>query len=656
MAPSGPRKGSAPRNGRQQNPTERKSRGGISKRQGRGTKIDRDGDLDMDASVGAGGPSMKRGKNPPPNGPASRGSTRPPRPTAKAQQIIQRVVNGGGHDSTSRVASLRSARSGRKTEAPNVITLSVEGLKASKASSNEGGGLKDLLIFLERKASTIGQSSRAIRIKKSQINGDFVYITAIREDADEILKLNNFMFAGATLHITEAPEGMPSQGAAPMSSKSLELKEQLRTVLSTRYDANTKLLNLSALGEDSVLSAIGVFRESTPEKMFRALMAICDGLFKTPKEKREAVVSISLAGNNVNDVLQIMSLIDTFPDLINLDLSRNQFRDLKGLQKWRSRLRQCQTLLLNDNPIEVAVPQYHQEVMTWFPKLQNLSGVQVRTPEQVAAEEAAARPTPMPQHGADFRDINRVGEGFIMEFIQAYDTDRQGLAAKYYDEQSTFSVAFNSRSPRTSDVQSPSWGSYIKFSRNHTRITTTSARQQRLFTGTNLIQNVWQQLPPTRHPDLVSQFDKYLIDCHPIPGLMDPSGQNPLGVDGMVLTMHGEFEDQEPGTMNTAKRSFSRTFVIGPGAPGRNPIRVVSDMLALKNHSVLPTATAQPVAQSGEDAQKEQMIVELCKRTSMVPEYSRFCLEGANWNFDQALVSFNEKRGDLPADAFAKTA
>ncbi|KAK5624464.1 hypothetical protein RRF57_000180 [Xylaria bambusicola] len=653
----GPKKGSASnarvtRNG-QASTSKASSRGGISKRQGaRPLKVDRDGDLNMDASA-AGSASRSQPKRSNNNATSSsapiRTSSRNPRPTAKTQQIIQRVINGDP-------SQISAHRAGRRTDVAPPVILRVQGLKDSKAASNEGGGLKELLTFLERKSQTVGHTARPVRIKKSQINGDFVYITASKEDAQEILKVNNFYFAGATLQITEVPEGLPNRDSTPLSSTALEMKEQLRNVLSTRYDVNAKLLNLSTLGEDPTLNQMGFFRgEATPEKMFKALMAICEGLFKTPQAKRDAVVSISLAGNNINDVSQILSLTDTFPDIVNLDLSRNQFKDLKALQKWRHRLRSLQTLLLNDNPIEVANPNYKAEMVTWFPKLLNLSGIQVRTPEQVAATAAASRPTPIPQGGPDFRDINRVGEGFITEFLPLYDTDRQNLAAKYYDEQSTFSIAVNTHSPHEAGVPLPTWGDYIKFSRNHMKRNHAPARQQRLFTGASQIQALWNQLPPTQHPNLAAQFDKYIIDCHPIHGLADPAGQSPLGVDGMIMTVHGEFDDQELGTTKTTKRSFSRTFVLGPGAPGRNPIRVVSDMLSLKAFKNVPSpATTQ--ATTVNDQQKQQMLLELSKQTGMTPEYSQFCLDGANWNFEQALASFHEKRAQIPPQAFVAAA
>ena len=458
-----------------------------------------------------------------------------------------------------------------------------------------------------------------------------------------MLKLNNFTWAGTTLSITETSDAAPAGDETTLSSNALEMKEQLRNVLSARYDVEGKLLNLSALGEDAFLQQMGFFSaHSGPEKvvkMFRALMAICDGIFKTAKERREGVQSVSLSGNNIDDVSQIMALSETFPDLVNLDLSRNQFRDLRGLQKWQQRFRILQTLLLNDNPIEAMNPNYKAELMSWFPKLQNLSGIQVRTPEQVAADEAAKRPTPIPQSGPDYRDIGGIGEGFLKEFIPMYDADRDSLAAKYYDDQSTFSVAVNTRSPHPPDMQQPTWTAYIRFSRNHIKIT--HQRYQRFFTGTSLIQGVWQKLPPTRHPDLATQLDKYMVDCHPLNGLQDPTGQDPNGVSGLIITMHGEFEDQEPGTTTkTNRRSFSRTLILGPGMPQRNPIRVISDMLTLKAYNPL----LPPAVPSEAEVQQQQMILELSKQTGMTAEYSKLCLEGVNWDFQRALVVFNEKR------------
>lgn len=483
------------------------------------------------------------------------------------------------------------------------------------------------------------------------MEGDFVYITTNKEDGEAILKLDGFDFAGTQIYITEH-----DQSASSLSTEAQNIKEKLKSMLGRRYDTNAKLLDLSNLGTDPCAMEMGMFQETTPQKLFRALMVICDEQFKTPQAKREAIVSVGLAGNNIGDVGQVMPLVETFPDLVHLDLSNNVIKELRGLRKWQHRLRKVETILLNNNPIEGADPTYKTELTGWYPKLQNLSGIQVRTAAEVAAAELASKPQPIPQKGADFRDINRIGELFITEFIAGFDSDRASLATKYYDEQSTFSLSVNTHSPHDPATPVPQWSSYIRISRNHQRITTTSGRWQRLFKGTGLIQSAWQNFPVTQHPNLAAQFDKYIIDCHPINGLPDPSGQSPAGVDGMAMTIHGEFEDQDPATKSTAKRSFSRSFILGPGAPGRNPIRVISDMLTLKAYAAVPTATGAPPAGAGptpvaaptpalsEEAQKQQMVMELCKQTGMTPDYSTMCLDVAGWIFDQALVTFNEKR------------
>lgn len=475
---------------------------------------------------------------------------------------------------------------------------------------------------------------------------DYVYITASTEDAEEIKKLNNFEFAGAPISVEETKEGL--------SDTSQEIKTRLSGFLSQRYHPDTKLLNLSDLGQDTTLQQMDMLNKASPEKLFRALMVIVEENFKTAQAKREGVVSVSLAGNNIDEVGQIMPLADTFPDLINLDLSRNQFKDLKDLRRWSHRFRKLETLFLQENPI-AADPSYMGEVTRWFPKLQNLSETLVRTKEEVEAAQQAPKVFPIPQCGSDFRDVNQIGEAFIMEFFAMFDGDRQNLAAKYYDEQSTFSFSVMTSASHIPDTPAPSWSQYIRMSRNHTKIQHQSARFQRLFIGTTLVQNAWSKLPPTQHPNVTAQFDKYLIDCHPMNGLADPTGQSLGGVDGMAITMHGEFDDLEPTTNKTTKRSFSRSFILGPGRPGRNPIRVVSDMWQLRAYCplppqtgpVAPQTTAVPEAVPNPDAQKEQMAMELCKQTGMTPEYSKMCLEVAGWNFDQALVTFNEKRVSL---------
>jgi nuclear RNA export factor len=427
----------------------------------------------------------------------------------------------------------------------------------------------------------------------------------------------------------------------------------LKAILASRYNAELKLLNLSALGRDAGLLEMGLgsLDGKTSSKLFPALMVVCDGLFDSWKAKRDAIVSVTLAGNALSNVTSVTTLAQTFPDLKNLDLSANNFVDLKGLESWRWKFRNLENLVLTGNPIEIQKPDYNIEILKWYPKLLTLNGVQHRTTEQVAAAAEAAN-SPIPISGPDFRDVGQVGENFVRQFLPLYDSDRTALLSTFYDARSLFSLSINMTAPRDRNRSTPipAWAVYIPHSRNLAKISHLQPRISRRYHGPQNIQPVWSGLPATRHPDLSTQADKYLIECHPLPGLADPTNQSPRGVDGLILTIHGEFEEEVKST-EKGLRSFSRTFVIGPGAPGGVPIRVVSDMMVLRAHSPLamPSQTASPVQSTNSVQQQQEMVTkQLVDQTGMTTDYAILCLTGNGWDLEKAFAAFNANRVIIP--------
>lgn len=432
------------------------------------------------------------------------------------------------------------------------------------------------------------------------------------------------------------------------------LREHLQSILSKRYVGETKLLKLDALSADPAISETGLLESSErAAKMFRALMRVCDDLFKTRKDKSEAIESISVANNSIDNLSQVSVLADTFPDLYNLDLSGNNLSNIDGLRALKNRFRKLRTLYMVNNPIEATQPEYKATLLEWFPTLLDLNGQQVRTPEQAAEAVAATLPKAFPQNGPDFRDANGIGENFLLDFFTNYDSNRALLVGKYYDQSSNFSLAVDTAAAGPRDPNSPAplpWGPYLKFSRNLTKITHAPARIQRLFKGATMISELWQGLPPTKHPDLKQEVNKYIMDCHVVSGLADPNGQSQRGVDGLIITIHGEFEELDQASGKTGTRSFSRTFILGPGPHGGNPIRVLNDMLCLRPHTPLPNlfggAETVPTAVNDEQQQRAAMVAELAKQTGMTPAYAELCLSDAsvNWNFDKALAVFHERK------------
>lgn len=162
--PRGPR-GGGTRATRSNASTRPSNRGGIQKRKHAGAKVDVDGDMDMDGEG-------RRAKRPAAGDANNTKSTRSTRSSgaasrlpAKQTEALVRHLNG--NSSLASRASMPSRRGQQKT-LPGLAWLSVKGLKESKAASNPGGGVKDLLQFLERKATTMASRSttRPIAIKQ----------------------------------------------------------------------------------------------------------------------------------------------------------------------------------------------------------------------------------------------------------------------------------------------------------------------------------------------------------------------------------------------------------------------------------------------------------------------------------------------------------
>lgn len=430
-----------------------------------------------------------------------------------------------------------------------------------------------------------------------------------------------------------------------------DVKAKLTNILSLRYATDMKLLKLDGLSQDPALVEMGMLEsKERAEKLLRAMMKICDDLFKTAKEKVENVHSISLANNGIDSIAPVEFIVETFPDLLHLDLSNNNFPNASALARWKNRFRKLETLYLSGNPIDIADPKIRAELVQFFPKLKDINGEQL-TPEHKEQLRSFTKPRPIPQHGPDFRDANGLGEAFLVDVFVGFDNDRHGLLAKYYDDESQFSLNVDTNSIRDKDGPQPlPWATYIPKSRNFTRITTDAARRDRLLTGREAIFASWTELPATKHPDIKADTSKYIMDCHLLPGLGDPAGQSP-SLDGMIISVHGQFQEQDASTQKEGLRSFSRSFVLGPGKPGNHTIRVVSDMLSLRAFNPLPNVFAAPAAApaaapeaSNEAELRQAKIAELCKQTMMTPMYSEMCLSDSGWDFDKAIAVFNEKK------------
>ncbi|KAF7587531.1 nuclear mRNA export, poly(A)+RNA binding protein, partial [Aspergillus hancockii] len=631
-------------------------RGGIRKR-GATKRVDRDGDLAMDA-----GSAQGRGKRV--RGDSSRSGTTGPRTQTRdrALNAIQKAIASN----TDSQANIRQGGRGS-----NLEQVTVRGWKQSKAASNRDGGLESLITFLEKKLNTNDPKagSRA-RITKSRAQGDALIVSIRPELMERMLQMDGFSFAGALLTIQKYDPGMDQSMLSELSQNgstpsAADTKSKMTTILSKRYYQPQKLLDLSKLGSDPDLLAMGIFNTtSTESKFFPALMKVWEMNFDNPTARREAVESVSLADNQLANITVVTTLAQTLPDLKNLDLSNNNFKDSQSLIGWRWKFRNLEFLDLTGTPFSMD-PSFKDTMLKWYPKLRFLNNTEVRTAEEVAAQKK----TPIPIQAPHFQDESQIAENFVKAFFVGYDNNRADLLNGVYDSSSTFSLNVNTTAPRAQQTETAPWDPYIKKSRNLLKINHLPARMSRSYVGAEKIGELWSTLPQTRHSDIGAHPEQWLIECFPVPGLPDPSGQSATGVGGLLIMVHGKFEEINGPKVET--RSFDRTFILGPGG-GMGGIRVINDILCLRayggHEAWMPEQPIAQVAQTGQppvqqpvalpgapdgygmpapgkpdvQVQQEQLVMQASAKTGMTLQYSEMALSGNGWNLDAALKNFEE--------------
>lgn len=171
-----------------------------------------------------------------------------------------------------------------------------------------------------------------------------------------------------------------SRHGEPMDAEEKKRLEQnpayklMKDFLGRRYNPQAKLLDLSTIAADQEIIESGMFAtEGAQKKFFPALMKVCDAMLDTPEAKEAAVESVTLAGNNLENTHVVYTLVHSFRNIKNLDLSNNRFT-IQSLQPWKGRFRNLEHLVVD--PMQT--PGWQEELISWFPRLKLLNGNQIR--------------------------------------------------------------------------------------------------------------------------------------------------------------------------------------------------------------------------------------------------------------------------------------
>lgn len=558
----------------------------------------------------------------------------------------------------------------------------------------------DCIAFIARKCKV-----NLTNYSVNTANGGLRGFVKSENEAKDLLQWSGVRFAGNPLKISRV--ATPTNGAfgsqpnAPADTSSVNTIETLTLFIKSRYDPQSKLLNLSGVQQDPTLSAKGFFGTvSTSSKFFPALMKIA-------KELKLDVTSADLSNNNLADSSTISTLAHTFPRLQNLSLQNNKFNKVKAFETWKKKFNFLRELILIGNPLlntndANEVTSIKQEILKIFPRLIVLNGEVIRN-EQVLNRNLTfpfGDPTPM-----FFQDseVQSLSTNFITNFFNLWDQNRADLMVLYQNE-SQFSLQVDATLPHTLDSKGPpDFGYYLSLSRNLTRVSTAKARMGRVAQGQEQIYKLFTQLPQTRH-DILTKPDNYSVECYRLTAL-----------GAICITVHGSFEETaEPTNLQNVNqntnggrnrhsyqkkqkivlgsKSFDRTFIVIPG-PNSSMI-LASDLLCVRveadaeafrplssatgpvpvapvpsqqvPQTVAPTqglfGTPPPtgVSVAGLPAElkanlnqaQQEFLVKIISETKLTMQYALMLCQQSNWDYQQCIVNFKNSAPSLPADAF----
>lgn len=501
---------------------------------------------------------------------------------------------------------------------------------------------------------------------------------------------------------------LKSAGATADAAPTTNVVGTLRRFLEARWNADARLLDLSDMQRDAILSDANIRPPGAPG----AHRDLGTALWKLASEMFPTLTTLSLAGNQLTTLQPLATLGQYLPKLANLSLERNELRwvrDLDVLAARKHGVPELQELVLIGNPVQQNAVEsgnedgYRRDVLSKFASLRILDMRPVTEVEhgfsqlyrgrsaRRAGPEAARVPLrrfPL-QIKAGFVDggAAQVVPEFLSLFFARYDADRAALGAVYCDV-AHFSYSVNSSPPPRARAErlvhtlphqkELSFDKLMELgSRNILRSHNTKTLLRSLHEGTAIVPFL-QRLPPTAHP--LHDASKFVVDAWLLPNVDVKAHTSPSErPDALLLiTVHGEYS--EPPSQGV--RSFDRSFVVAPAPPGSAaaqqgwPCVIVSDVLVVRHYSregwrvgslpvggdvpvapaAVPAAPAAAPAEAPPGLAPEQhaLALQLAAQTRLAYPFAVQCLSENQWDPSRAFTNFSslQAAGSIPPEAF----
>uniref|UniRef100_A0A8C4R1V9 Nuclear RNA export factor 1 n=1 Tax=Eptatretus burgeri TaxID=7764 RepID=A0A8C4R1V9_EPTBU len=358
-------------------------------------------------------------------------------------------------------------------------------------------------------------------------------------------------------------------------------------------------------------------------------------------ENIPSIQALNLSNNRLFQLNDLAELVKQAPGLKQLNLSKNELKSERELEKIKDF--RLEELWLQENPMCEnfhAHNLYVSAVRQRFPRLIRLDGLELPPPITFDVPSPTMLPAVKDGYFPN-EEIRALIQRFIQQYISVYDSgDRQGLLNAYHENSCcSISIPNSAQNPVKSNL-----AEYVKDSRNIKKLKDPVMRQKLLKHSRLCIVAFLNELPNTLHDP-----NSFLVDVHTHMPTM------------LSFTLNGVFKETE-GKYQGSIRAFSRVFITVPAENGG--LCIVNDKLFVRMASgeeirrafvtPAPTPSSSPVPTLLPPQQ--DMLHSFSLQSGMNLEWSQKCLQDNDWDFIKAAQVFQklQSQRSIPPEAFKK--
>jgi nuclear RNA export factor len=265
----------------------------------------------------------------------------------------------------------------------------------------------------------------------------------------------------------------------------------LLACLGQRYDVDTKSLDLSNMYHDSHLKENGV-RGSMYSREF------VSSVLELVKANCPELLALDLSRNQLQRLDAYSSLPTVCPNLQILNLSDNEFHSVQELERLGQMI-SVTTLVLEGNLFTQAgmdIMSLANTLRKIFPNIQTVNGEYLPSPVKFDLPVLAGQLPPTQKGFVVNDEVQRLVVEFVKQYYSLYDADnKREKLFEAYSEDAVFSLSVTGSLTR----KDASMDVYIPLSHNLARAKDPSKRQSLVKHGRIDIVQCLRDLPPTKN-------------------------------------------------------------------------------------------------------------------------------------------------------------